>query len=338
MSGVLLAMFLASLDQTVVVTAIPRIIADLDGFDRFTWVTTAYLLASTTVVPIVGKLSDMYGRKWFFVFGIAIFLVGSVLAGLSQNMTQLIIFRGVQGIGGGTIMANSLITVADLFPPEERGKYQGLLGSVFALSSLFGPTVGGFITDQLSWHWVFFINLPVGIPITALFIVLFPRVNPSKRERRMDITGIATLIFAVVPLLLALSWGGSQYDWVSAQILGLFGFASAMTLVFLANERRAYEPIMPLWIFSHPTVTISLIAVFLTGFAFFGIIVFVPLYFQGVLGSSPTDSGSFLDPHDAGHGGRRNPVRASPIQVWGALSLAGAIGSWGPGGWDFLTL
>ena len=296
LAGVMLALFLASLDQTIVATAMPRIIADLEGFDRFTWVTTAYLLASTTVLPIVGKFTDMYGRKWFFIAGIATFLAGSVLAGLSQDMTQLIIFRGVQGIGGGTMMAISFIAVADLFPAEERGKYQGMLGAVFALSSVIGPTLGGVVTDQLSWHWIFYINLPLGIPVLALFVVFFPQISPASREHRLDYWGIAALVLTVVPLLLALSWGGAQYDWVSGQVLGLLIFGSVMVLVFVAVERRAADPIMPLWVFRYPSVGVSLLVTFLSGFGMFGVIVFIPLFFQGVLGASATNSGSFLTP------------------------------------------
>ena len=259
MAGVMLALFLASLDQTIVATAMPRIISDLEGFDRFTWVSTSYLVASTAVVPIVGRLGDMYGRKWFYIAGIAVFLVGSVLAGLSQSMTQLIVFRGVQGIGGGAMMASAVIAIGDLFPPAERGKYQGVLGAVFAVSSIIGPTLGGFVTDQLSWHWIFFINLPLGIPVLALFVLYFPQVVRSKTKHRLDYLGMSALVLTVVPLLLALSWGGVQYEWVSGQVLGLLVFASAMALVFVAIEQRATEPIMPLWIFRDPTVSVCLV-------------------------------------------------------------------------------
>lgn len=296
LAGVVLALFLASLDQTIVATAMPRIVANLEGFDRFTWVTTAYLLASTTVLPIIGKLTDMFGRKWFFIAGIAVFLIGSVLAGLSQDMTQLIIFRGIQGIGGGTMMAISFIAVADLFPAEERGKYQGILAAVFALSSVIGPTLGGVLTDQLSWHWIFYINLPLGIPVLILFVVFFPQISPVSRECRLDYWGAAALVLTVVPILLAFSWGGNQYDWVSGQVLGMLIFGGAMVLVFVAVESRAADPIMPLWVFRYPSVGVSLLVTFLSGFGMFGVIVFIPLFFQGVLGASATNSGSFLTP------------------------------------------
>ena len=292
----MLAMFLASLDQTIVSTAMPRIVADLGGFDRFTWVTTAYLVASTTVVPIAGRLSDLYGRKAFFLGGICIFLIGSVLAGVSQSMNQLIAFRAIQGIGGGCIMAMSLTTIGDLFSPAERGKYQGVVAGVFGLSSIIGPTLGGFITDSLSWNWVFYVNLPVGLPVVALFIRFFPNIRPVGRIHRLDYAGMALLALIVVPLLIGLSLGGIQYEWFSPQIIGILAFAAVMILVFVAVERRASDPIMPLSIYSNRTVSVSLVAVFLTGFGMFGSIIFIPLFFQGVLGASATSSGSFLTP------------------------------------------
>ncbi len=296
MGGLMLALFLASLDQTIVSTAMPRIIADLGGFDRFTWVTTAYLVASTTVVPIAGRLSDLYGRKAFFLGGICVFLIGSVLAGLSQSMNQLIAFRAIQGIGGGSIMAMSLTTVGDLFSPAERGKYQGIVAGVFGLSSVIGPTLGGFITDSLSWNWVFYVNLPVGLPVIALFIRFFPNVRPMQRIHRLDFAGMALLALIVVPLLIGLSLGGIQYEWLSPQIVGILAFAAVMTLTLVLVERRASDPIMPLSIYSNRTVSVSLVAVFLTGFGMFGSIIFIPLFFQGVLGASATSSGSFLTP------------------------------------------
>ena len=296
MGGLMMALFLAALDQTIVSTALPRIIADLGGFDRFTWVTTAYLVASTTTVPIVGRLSDLYGRKVFFLAGIVIFLVGSVLAGVSQTMNQLIVFRAIQGIGGGSIMALSFTTVGDLFPPAERGKYQGVVAAVFGLSSVIGPTLGGFITDNLSWNWIFYVNLPIGLPVIALFIRFFPNTRPERRTHRLDYAGMALLVLVVVPLLLGLSLGGVQYDWLSLQVVGVLAFAAVMTVTFVLVERRADDPIMPLSIYSNRVVSISLVAVFVTGFGMFGSIIFIPLFFQGVLGASATSSGSFLTP------------------------------------------
>lgn len=296
MVGVLLAMFLAALDQTVVATAMPRIIAELGGFDRYTWVTTAYLVASTTAVPIVGRLTDIYGRKVFYVGGIIVFLVGSALAGTSQTMNQLIAFRAVQGLGGGVIMANSFVAIADLFPPETRGKYQGFLGVVFGLSSVIGPTLGGFITDAASWNWIFLVNLPLGVPVIFLIAFMFPKIAPEVESRKLDYAGMAALIISVVPVLLALSWGGAQYEWASPQVAGTLAFGLIMGAAFVFIESRAESPIMPLEIYRNPMVAVSLIATFLTGFGMFGGIIFIPLFFQGVLGASATSSGSFLTP------------------------------------------
>ena len=296
MVGVMLAMFLAALDQTVVSTAMPRIIADLGGFDRYTWVTTAYLVASTVSVPIVGRLTDIYGRKIFFIGGIAVFLVGSVLAGMSSSMTQLIAFRAIQGLGGGVIMANSFVSIADLFPPEERGKFQGFIGVVFGMSSVIGPTLGGFITDNFSWNWIFLINVPVGVPVLLLIAWLFPKITPEVESRKLDYAGTVTLILSVTPVLLALSWGGVQYEWGSPQVIGFLAFGLTMGVAFVVIESKTDSPIMPLEIYRNQMVAVALLATFLTGFGMFGAIIFVPLFFQGVLGASATSSGSFLTP------------------------------------------
>lgn len=296
MGGIMLVMFLASLDQTIIGTAMPRIIADLGGFAHYTWVSTAYLLSSTTVVPIVGKMSDLYGRKWFFVAGITVFLVGSVLAGLSQNMLQLIVFRGIQGIGGGTIMASVFTSIADLFPPSERGKYMGFFAGVFALSSVIGPTLGGLITDSLSWHWLFYLNLPLGIPTLFLFVRFFPHPKRANTKHQIDVSGLVTLVVAVVSLLLALSWAGNTYAWGSLEIVGTLAIAGVSAFAFVMIERRAAEPILPLSLFRNSIVSTSLLIAFLSGFSMFGALLFVPLYFQGVLGQSATSSGSFQTP------------------------------------------
>ncbi|MBI2866147.1 MAG: MFS transporter [Chloroflexi bacterium] len=296
LGGVLLAMFLASLDQTVVGTAMPRIIADLGGFSRYTWVTTAYLVAATTVVPIVGRLSDIYGRKWFFAGGIAVFLFGSALAGLSRSMDQLIAFRAFQGLGAGVMMANAFVAIGDLFPAKERGKYSGFVSATFGLSAVIGPTLGGVVTDSLSWHWVFFINLPLGIPVIALFIRFFPHTGSAGSQHRLDYLGMGTLVLAVVPLMLALSWGGVQYEWSSLPVAGALAFSAVMVALFIATEVRSDEPVLPLELFRNPVVGISMAAIFATGFGMLGAIMFVPLFFQGVLGASATSSGSFLTP------------------------------------------
>jgi len=294
--GVLLAIFLGSLDQTIVGTAMPRIIADLGGFAHYTWVTTAYLITSTVVLPITGKLTDMYGRKHFYTAGIAVFMLGSLLSGLSQTMSQIIIFRGLQGIGAGVMMANAFIVIGDLFPPAERGKYQGLLSAVFGVSAIIGPILGGVITDAFSWHWVFYINIPLGIGIIILFIFFFPNFRLGDLKHRIDYAGITALVVAIVPLLLALSWGGTEYPWNSAPVLGMFALSAVAIILLPIIESRSDEPIIPLAIFRNPVVAISIPIIFFTGFTMFGGIIFIPLYFQGVLGLSATASGSFLTP------------------------------------------
>ena len=296
LTGVMLAMLLAALSQTIVATAMPRIITDLGGFDRYTWASTAYLVAAAVAIPIVGRLSDLYGRRIFFLLGITIFMIGSVPTGLSQTMTQLIAFRAIQGIGGGIIMTTSLVAIADLFPSQERGKFQGLLGLVYGIASVVGPTLGGFITDNLSWNWIFLFNVPAGIPVLLLIARIFPQIRPEVRKRSLDYPGMATLILAIVPILLALSWGGVQYEWGSPQTIGFLAFGLAMAAAFVVIESRSDFPIMPLNVYRSRTVIVSVVVMFLSGLALYGSIMFVPLFFQGVLGASATSSGNFLTP------------------------------------------
>lgn len=294
--GTMLSMFLGSLYMTITATAMPRIITDLGGFSQYTWVFTSYIITETISVPLTGKLSDMYGRKWFFVVGMAIFVLGSFLSGISQTMTQLIIFRALQGVGFGVMSALSFIVIADLFPPEERGKYGGLMATVFGVSTLIGPTLGGYLTDYLSWRWCFFATMPIGIIIIVLFIFLFPQIRSSQKKHRVDYTGAMTMILAIAPLIMALTWGGVNYAWNSPTILGMFVFSLVMFVVFILIERRAEEPIIPMGLFRNRVVLVSTMAVLLHGAAFFPGVTFVPLYFQGVLGASATQSGSFLTP------------------------------------------
>ncbi len=295
LGGVLLAMFLSSLDQSIVGTALPRIIADLKGFEHYTWVATAYLLTSTAMVPVVGRLTDMYGRKWFYIIGIVIFLIGSALCGLSQSMTQLIAFRGLQGIGAGIMMTNAFIVIGDLFPPSERGKYVGLTMSVFGFSAIIGPLLGGFITDHISWHWIFNVNLPVGIPVIFAFIRFFPAFQPLGARHRIDGTGIVTVVLSVVSLVLGLSWGGI-YRWGSPHVIGALVASALLMVAFVVTELRAEEPIVPLGIFRNRVVAVSVIARFGIGMGMFGVIIFVPLFFQFVLGQSATNSGIIMMP------------------------------------------
>ena len=295
LGGVMLAMFLASLDQTIVATALPRIVADLGGFDRFTWITTAYIVASTSIVPLAGSIADVYGRKWLYVAGISVFLAGSVLSALAGTMDQLILARAVQGLGGGTMMALSFVTIGDLFPPSERGKYQGIIAGMFGISSVLGPTIGGFVTDNLSWHWIFYINLPLGIPVVLMFIRFFPHSKPSHK-RRIDWIGAGLMVLAIVPGLLAISIGGNGNQWTEARVIAMFAVSAVALAGFVWWGLRSTDPILPFVIFKSRIVTVSMIVIFLTGFAMFGAITFIPLLFQGVLGDSPTASGSFLTP------------------------------------------
>ena len=292
----MLAMFLSSLDQTVVGTAMPRIIADLGGFSHYTWVSTAYIITSAVVIPITGKLTDMYGRKPFYIAGVCLFVVSSLACGFSNTMTQIIIFRGLQGVGAGIMIANAFTVIGDLFSPAERGKYQGFMSGVFGVSSVIGPSIGGYLTDAISWHWVFFVNIPLGLLIIALFIKFFPNLRPDNLKHKIDYSGITLLVVAVVTLLLALSWGDVEFPWASAQIIGMLIFSIFMFILFIINEGRAKEPIIPLSLFKNSIVTISILATFFAGIGMFGAIIFVPLYFQGILGASATASGNLMIP------------------------------------------
>jgi EmrB/QacA subfamily drug resistance transporter len=296
LAGVFLAMFLSSLDQTIVSTAMPRIVGDLGGFSHYTWLTTVYVVTSTVVLPIVGKLTDMYGRKYFYVAGIAIFILGSLLSGLSQSMLQIIIFRGIQGIGAGIMMVNAFTVIADIFPPAERGKYIGLMSAVFGVSAIIGPILGGFLTDALSWHWIFFINIPLGIVVIILFLIYFPNFRMDTVKHRIDYPGIVVILLAVIPLMLALSSGGTDYPWLSWPIITMFVISALAIIALPFIEMRSQEPIIPLEIFRNPIVAMSIPIIFFTGITMFGGIIFIPLYFQGVMGLSATESGGFLTP------------------------------------------
>jgi EmrB/QacA subfamily drug resistance transporter len=296
MTGTMLAMFLSMLYMTMTSTAMPHIVTDLGGFSQYTWVFTSYFIAEVVVVLIAGKLSDMYGRRWFYIACLGIFIAGSFLSGISQTMTQLIIFRGVQGIGGGGIMALSFIVIADLFPPSERGKWHGAMSIVMAVATVVGPTLGGYLTDYLSWRWCFFINIPAGTAVGILFTFFYPHLQPAGRKGKIDYSGVVMTFLAIVSLMLALTWGGADYSWSSPFILGLFGFSLVMFVVFFLVESRAEEPVLPLHLFRNRVVLVSAIAVLLMGFTFAPVITFVPLYFQGVMGTTATMSGNSLIP------------------------------------------
>jgi EmrB/QacA subfamily drug resistance transporter len=296
MAGMMLAMLLSSLDQTIVGTAMPRIIAQFGGMSQYAWVFTAYMVTSTATLPILGRMSDKFGRKWFYVGGIIAFMVGSALCGASQTMTQLIMFRGFQGIGAGIMMANSMAIIGDIFPPAERGKWQGIMGSVFGISAVIGPTVGGYLTDSLNWRWVFYVNLPVGILAVAVLFFALPHIRPIQAKKPIDFAGVAGLIFTVVPMLIALSWAGTSYPWMSVQVAGLLVFSAIMAVVFIWTESKAQDPVLPLSLFKNSIFSMSAIAMFLTGIGMFGAILYIPLFVQGVIGSTATQSGMVLTP------------------------------------------
>lgn len=294
--GLLLGLFFASLDQTVVGTAMPRIISDLGGLSIMTWVTTVYMLTSTTIVPIAGKLADIYGRRVVYITGIMIFMGGSALCGISHNMTQLIIFRGLQGVGGGIMMPLAMTIVGDIFPPEQRGKWQGLMGAMFGLSSVVGPTIGGWMVDYISWHWVFYVNLPIGaLAAVAIFLGL-QGDKRLKDQAVIDYAGAASLVTATVFLLLGLNLGGTDYPWLSWPIAGMLGISAAAWLVFLWVEQRATDPIFSLGLFRSRTFAIANLVGFLMGLGMFGSIMFLPLFLQGVIGVSATASGNTMIP------------------------------------------
>ncbi len=300
MFGVLMVMLLASLDQTIVSTAMPRVIADLHGFDRYTWVSTAYLLTSTVMVPIYGKLSDLFGRKPIFLFGVVVFLIGSALSGASQSMNQLIAFRALQGIGAGALMPIAIAIVGDLFTPRERGKWQGLTGGVWGISAIIGPTLGGWITQNASWRWVFYVNLPIGIAALLVLIFLMPTLRGRAQDVSIDYVGAALLVLGTVPLLLGFTFAGSQYNWLSPQIIGLFAGAFVALVSFFIYEawleQRGGQPIIEPSLFKNSIFSVSTLVTMIFGMALFGGIFFIPLYVQGVVGSSATSSGLVLTP------------------------------------------
>ncbi len=290
MVGVMLSMFVMSISQTVVSTAIPRVIASLGGLDLFSWVFTAYMLTSTTTIPIYGKLSDQIGRKRLYLFALTVFMLGSILGGMSQSMEQLIAFRAIQGLGFGGIMALSFTVIGDMFTPSERGKWQGANSAVFGLSSVLGPLIGGYITDNLSWRWVFYVNIPFGIVAMIILAVVLPSVT-ERSKAKVDFSGAALLAAGLVPLLLGLVWGGTEYAWDSPVIIGLFTFSAAALSLLLLNESRVEEPILPLHLFRNRSVSVSAGATFLTGIGMFSVITYIPLFVQGVIGSTATRSG-----------------------------------------------
>jgi EmrB/QacA subfamily drug resistance transporter len=293
--GLMAGVMLAALDQSIVGTALPRIVSELGGLDKLAWVVTGYLLTATAATPLWGKISDLYGRRPMFQAAILIFLAGSVLCGLSQNLPQLIAFRAIQGIGGGGLMALAFSIIGDVIPPRERGRYQGYFGAVFGVSSVAGPLLGGWFTDGPGWRWIFYINLPVGI--AALVITSMALKLPTvRREHTIDYLGAALIVGGVSSLLLYLDWAGTEYGWFAPAPLALLTAALILTVLFVIVEQRAAEPIIPLRLFQNSVFAVGNLYGFLAGIAMFGAIIFLPFYLQAVMGMSPTESGLAMLP------------------------------------------
>jgi EmrB/QacA subfamily drug resistance transporter len=295
MIGLGLGMLLASLDQTVVGTSLPKIVADIGGMSLFSWLFTAYMLAETITIPIAGKMSDRYGRKPVFMFGMITFMLGSILAGMSTTMEELVMFRFIQGLGAGALMPVAMATVADLYAPTERGKVQGLLGAIFAISSVIGPFMGGFIVDNMDWRWVFYVNIPVGIAAIAVTMFKFPSIS-MDRSKRIDYPGIVALTASLTAGLLVLTWGGVTYGWESAEIISLIAVCFVTLAAFLLIERRAEDPIVPLGLFKEPIFSLGCLALLLMSVGLFGVISYLPLFLQAIIGMSATYSGEVLIP------------------------------------------
>ncbi|HEU4964531.1 MAG TPA: MFS transporter, partial [Bacilli bacterium] len=297
--AVMLANFLAAIDVTIVGTAMPTIIGRLGGLPIMSWVFSAFLLASTITVPIYGKLSDLFGRKVIFILGSTVMVIGSVLCGLSDTMIQLIIFRAIQGLGAGGIMAVATTIIGDIFEAEERGKVQGWFSAVWGISSIIGPVLGGLIIEFLTWPWVFYINVPIAaIAVTVLIVSLHE--NVEKKQHKIDYLGSVTLTISMTALLLALLTGGSKYAWSSVEVISLFAVFVVVFLLFLWNEKKAAEPMIPLDLFQSRTISVSAIAQFLVGGVLLGVSSYMPSYVQGVLGGSATMAGMVLTPLSIG--------------------------------------
>ncbi|HEX2142823.1 MAG TPA: MDR family MFS transporter [Candidatus Limnocylindria bacterium] len=288
--AVLLGIFLSALDQTIVGTALPRIVTDLNGNDVYTWAFTSYLVTATVSGPIYGKLSDIFGRRPIFIFGVGVFLLGSILCGLSAEMWQFIAFRGLQGLGAGALFPVALAIIGDIFSPSERGKYQGFFGAVFGLSSLIGPALGGLITDNVGWHWIFYVNVPIGAVVLYIIWRTLPAHHEPDADRHIDYLGASLFVAALVPILIGFT-NKADAEWTDPFVGGLIGLGLALMAAFVWAESRAKEPILPLGLFRIRSFTASVIAIFLAAMGFFAVIVFLPRWYQVVAGASATESG-----------------------------------------------
>ena len=294
-AGLMLGMFVASISQMIVSPAMPRIVAELGGMDHYSWVAIAAMLVAAVTTPIVGKLSDLYGRRGFYIGGLAVFMVGSIVAGFAQSFAMLIVGRAIQGFGMGTLMPLSQTIIGDLIPARQRGKYQGIMGSVFGLSSVLGPIAGGFITDHWGWRALFFVALPVGLA-ALFFIVRNLHLPHQRRDAKVDVAGIVLLTIGLTTSLLATSWGGTTHPWTSATILGLFAIGFVALVAFVWVETRAEEPVLPLRLFTSSVFSWSAVATFAIAMAMFGAMIYIPVFAQGVVGVDATNSGLVLMP------------------------------------------
>lgn len=294
-AGLLLGLLMSAMDNTIVSASMPTIVSELGGLDQFIWVTSAYMVATMASMPIFGKLSDMYGRKRFYLLGLVIFLIGSALCGIAQNMDQLIIYRVIQGIGGGSLMPIAFTIIFDIFPPEKRGKMVGLFGAVFGIASVMGPLLGAFITDQLSWQWIFYINLPFGI-VSLWFIAQYYKETPQLKKLKVDWYGALTLVGSIVSLMFALELGGNKYAWGSTPIIALLAAFAVLFLLFTIIERKVQEPIISFSLFKKQLFAATQGVAFFYNFAFIIITVLIPLYVQSIYGGSATNAGVILIP------------------------------------------
>ena len=294
-AGLMLGILMAAMDNTIVATSIGTIVSDLGGLDKFIWVTSAYMVAVMAGMPIFGKLSDMYGRKRFYIFGLLIFLIGSALCGTAQSIVQLSIYRAIQGIGGGALMPIAFTIVFDIFPIEKRGKMTGLLGAVFGSSSVLGPLLGAYITENISWHWIFYVNIPIGL-MSLIFILKAYKENNPPTKQNIDWWGAITLVIAVISLMFALELGGKEFKWDSIQIIGLFASFIVFFVGFLLVERKVKDPIISFWMFKRKEFAISQIITFFYGATFVILTVFIPIFVQAVYGGTATNAGLILTP------------------------------------------
>ncbi|MEA2662733.1 MAG: hypothetical protein QOH08_2305, partial [Chloroflexota bacterium] len=293
--GIMLALFLAALDQTIVGTALPRIVAELNGLDYYAWVLTAYLVTSTIMTPISGKLGDLFGRKPLLLIGMIGFVLGSVLCGQAQDMMQLVVFRGIQGLFAGVLFSSVFASIADVFTIERRTRIQGLFGGIFGIASVVGPTVGGYLTDNVGWRWVFYVNVPVGLAAILFVFFTMPRTAHSATWRDIDFIGAGALAAGLAPILVAFSIT-RDHSWGSPEVLGLLGVGVLLLVVFYFLERRTDHPIVPFELFKNRTFAVSVLVGFLVAVGMFGAIVYVPLVYQGVLGIAATNSGLLVTP------------------------------------------